>query len=66
MLLTTSDPLDRQHGAHRTPMPPVAADVVVEDGLVDAEAHRAPVREYPQTTRSNASAASWIAGPSRC
>ena len=36
-------------------MPAVTAKVVVEDGLVDAEAHRAPLRGYPQTTRSNAS-----------
>jgi len=35
--LTASDALDPQHGAHRTPMPAVAAKVVVEDGLVDAE-----------------------------
>ena len=60
--LTTSDPLDRQHGAHRTPMPAVTAKVVVDDALVDAEAHGAPLRRYPRTTRSAHPAASWIAG----
>ena len=31
-------------------------------GLIDADEHRNPPRECPQTTRSNTPAASWIAG----